>query len=96
MEIQGLTGSQRLAAAVLERASLDIDDRHVFWHGHREERDSRAAAWRWARDAGAEFRFWCDVAGLEWREVQREFLVGEKPASTAAEPLAGSRSAAVL
>jgi hypothetical protein len=62
-----------LAGAVLERARRDAAGR-----GDYLARDCPGGvagdAHRWAAEAGLSFRWWCDAAGLFWRDVQADVL----------------------
>ena len=66
---------RRLAAAVFKRAAADLAGGHVSSGHHlRAERYASAEAEEWVREAGPEFRFWCDVAGRDWHDVRRSML----------------------
>ncbi len=71
---------RRLAAAIFERAVADLEGGHsIFKRSSRAERFADQFAEEWVREADEGFRFWCDVAGRDWREVRRAMLRRDRP-----------------
>ena len=62
-----LDGARRLAAAVFERAKRDMSGALLNGKAGRDARE-------WVQEAGPTFRFWCVVAGRDWRMARRELL----------------------
>ena len=69
-----LTGNQRLAAAVFLRTIAAPDRARVVCRWTRAGRLAKHRALRWVHDAGELFKFWCAVAGRDWRTVRRSLL----------------------
>lgn len=65
---------QRLAAGVFERTRRDLSgDGDYLGDG-----TARAEAAEWVEAADVGFRWWCAVAGLDWRRARRALLRGRR------------------
>lgn len=74
-----IDGERRLAVAVLERAARDLVG-STCSSNTKLEREWRAHACAWVTEAGAMFRHWCELAGLDWTRARRSLLGTVAPA----------------
>ena len=54
---------------MFERAARDMAGRRV---NGKSAHDAR----QWITEAGPSFRWWCDVAGVDWQRARRAMLTG--------------------